>query len=107
MKKIPLEKRLGPSCRGGIPRAAWLFVEDYFLCLSDINGGPSYKDYYKKMLWDKQHSYGDIRNTFVAEAAAKAFMAVYPAEKGMELLTRFLLNHSAKKHRGTKGGNRK
>ncbi len=91
MKKIPLEKRLGPSCRGGIPRAAWLFVEDYFLCLSDINGDPSYKDYYKKMLWDKQHSYGDIRNTFVAEAAAKAFMAAYPAEKGMGLLYQILI----------------
>ena len=96
MKKIPLEKRLGPSCRGGIPRAAWLFVEDYFLCLSvtllfSYTYLPSYKDYYKKMLWDKQNSYGDIRNTFVAEAAAKAFMAVYPAEKGMGLLYQILI----------------
>ena len=91
MKKIPLGKRLGPSCQGGIPRAAWFYLEGYFLCLSDINGDPSYKDYYKKMLWDKQHSYGDIRNTAVAEAVEKAFMAVYPAEKGMGLLYQILI----------------
>lgn len=91
-KRIPLEKRLaGAGAENCWPCAVWIFLGDYFLCLSEINQDLSYKDYYKTMLWDKQHSYGDIRNTFVAEAAAKAFMAVYPAEKGIELLYQILI----------------
>lgn len=91
MKRIPLEKRLGAARQGSIPLAAWLYLESYFLCLSKINCDPSHKDYYKKILWDKQHPYGDVYNTFVAETVAKALTGAYPAEKGKELLYQILV----------------
>lgn len=37
-KRMPLEKRLaGTGAENCWPHAAWIYVEDYFLCLSDIN----------------------------------------------------------------------
>ena len=51
----------------------------------------AHKDYYEKILWDKQHPYGDVYNTFVAEAVAKALTGAYPAEKGKELLYQILV----------------
>lgn len=92
MKRIPLEKRLAAAgAVNGCPRAAWFCLESYFLCLSETSRDPSYKSYYKTVLWDKQRDYGDIRNTFVAEAAAKALTGTYPAEKGTELLYQILV----------------
>lgn len=91
MKRISLEKRLGAARQGGIPRTAWLYLESYFLCLSRTSGDLSHKDYYKKILWDKQHPYGDVYNTFVAEAVAKSLTGAYPAEKGKELLYQILV----------------
>lgn len=95
MQRIPLEKRLAAAGEGeasGVcPRAAWIFLEDYFLCLSQESGDPSHKAYYKKLLWDDGHAYGDVRNTFVAEAAAKTFSGIYPADGKKELLFRLLV----------------
>lgn len=95
MQRIPLEKRLAAAGEGdaaGVcPRAAWIFLEDYFLCLSQESGDPSHKAYYKKLLWDEDHAYGDVRNMFVAEAAAKTFSGIYPADGKKELLFRLLV----------------
>lgn len=108
MQRIPLEKRLaaaGEGDAGGIcPRAAWLFLEDYFLCLSQESGDPSHKAYYKKLLWDEGHAYGDVRNTFVAEAAAKTFSGLYPEEGKKELLFRLLVEPFGHEDTDTGGG---
>ena len=102
MKRIPLEKRLSAGgSREGWPCAAWLYVEDYFLCLSQLSGGRAYADYYKKLLWGR--ACGNIRDTFLAEAVAKALMAIYPAETGIGLLYRILVEPFSNK--SITGGN--
>lgn len=96
MQRIPLEKRLAATAgegdgTGDWPRAAWLYLEDYFLYLSQEGGDESHKAYYKKLLWDENRAYGDVKNTFVAQAAAKALTGLYPEEGSKELLFRLLV----------------
>lgn len=110
MQRIPLEKRLAAAGEGdgtGVcPPAAWVFLEDYFLCLSRESGDPSHKAYYKKLLWDGSRAYGDVKNMFVAEAAAKALAGACPEEGRTELLLRLLVAPFCGREEEDEGGSR-
>ncbi|MBD5519647.1 MAG: hypothetical protein HDR03_00160 [Lachnospiraceae bacterium] len=90
MKRIPLEKRLASATtEGQWPHAAWLYADTYFGALSEMSVNSEYKLFFM----DAQESgnYGNLKDTFVAEIAAKALSDEYDPGAASRLIYQLLV----------------
>jgi len=91
MQRVPLEKRLrdASAATARWPAACWLYMGAYFKALSEMSSDPCYLDFYDYAC--EGGRYGNIQDTFIAQAIADAISGTYPPETGSGLIWEVLL----------------
>lgn len=98
MQRIPLEERLRSAGASNsiCPATAWIFMDSFFKNLSEMSLDYTYNAFYDDALVNG--TYGDIQNTFVAQAVYYAISGSYPSDIGEELLYQILIKPFADKN---------
>lgn len=99
MQRLPLEERLRSAGASDsiCPATAWSFVDGFFKNLSEMSLDNSYMEYYMDTLQDET-IFGDIHNTFFAQAVHSALTGIYPPVAASELLYQMLIKPFADKN---------
>ena len=103
IQRIPLEQRLrdAATMKYGCPMACWLRLETYLRTLSEMSDDASYLKRYT--CYAMMDGYGDIEDSFLAQAAAAALSAGFSPEAA-ELLYDILIRPFTDSHIWETGG---